>query len=141
MRIAVLSLGSRGDVQPMAALALALARRGHEVRLVTHPEFAELVPGIDFRPVVTDLTAELGRGFARDGNPLTTSRTMIGIAGRCAHGWWTQVRDSSAGVDLLVSETTAFSIAAALSEAWSVPYVNACLQPFAPTRRFPSRSE
>jgi len=138
MRIAVLSLGSRGDVQPMAALAQALLRRGHEVRLVTHPEFAELVPQIDFRPVVTHLTAGFERRFARDGSPLTTSRVMIGIAGRCAHDWWTQIRDHSAGVDLLVSETTAFSVAASLSEAWSIPYVNACLQPFAPTRRFPS---
>jgi sterol 3beta-glucosyltransferase len=40
MRIAVLSLGSRGDVQPLVALAAELEKRGHDVRLATHANFA-----------------------------------------------------------------------------------------------------
>jgi UDP:flavonoid glycosyltransferase YjiC (YdhE family) len=45
MRIAVLSLGSRGDVQPLVALAAELEKRGHDVRLATHANFAELAAG------------------------------------------------------------------------------------------------
>src|ERR1700689_5521654 len=60
MRIAVLSLGSRGDVQPQAALAVALAPRGHEVRLISHGEYAELVAGrgVEYRALSGDTRAE-----------------------------------------------------------------------------------
>jgi len=52
-RIAMLSNGSRGDVQPLVALSLRLHRLGHEVRLLTN---ADLVPfcmqrGVDAVPV------------------------------------------------------------------------------------------
>ncbi|MEM9556476.1 MAG: methyltransferase domain-containing protein [Acidobacteriota bacterium] len=40
MPIVLVTDGSRGDVEPFAALAEALAARGHRVRLVTSPELA-----------------------------------------------------------------------------------------------------
>jgi vancomycin aglycone glucosyltransferase len=53
MKIAIVIYGTRGDVQPMLALALALKKRGHEVVLCAPPENAELVQGRDcpFVPV------------------------------------------------------------------------------------------
>lgn len=39
MRFAVIGTGSRGDSTPMLALAVALARRGHEVRFLTLEEY------------------------------------------------------------------------------------------------------
>jgi sterol 3beta-glucosyltransferase len=42
MRIAVLAVGSRGDVQPMLVLALGLQAAGHTVRLATHEAYAPL---------------------------------------------------------------------------------------------------
>ncbi|MEO8356692.1 MAG: glycosyltransferase [Chloroflexota bacterium] len=36
MRIAIIALGSRGDVQPYIALGNGLKDAGHVVRLVTH---------------------------------------------------------------------------------------------------------
>lgn len=38
MRVALFCFGSRGDSEPLAALATALSRAGHEARLVTHEE-------------------------------------------------------------------------------------------------------
>ena len=43
MRIACVILGTRGDVQPMVALATGLIRNGHEVILCAPPENEELV--------------------------------------------------------------------------------------------------
>jgi sterol 3beta-glucosyltransferase len=43
MRIAIIALGTRGDVQPYLALGKGLAAAGHEVRLVTHENFEVLV--------------------------------------------------------------------------------------------------
>jgi sterol 3beta-glucosyltransferase len=45
MRIDILAIGSRGDVQPYVALALGLRSAGHRVRVVTLGGFEELVQG------------------------------------------------------------------------------------------------
>ena len=42
MHIAIIALGSRGDVQPYVALGVGLKAAGHSVRLVTHENFAPL---------------------------------------------------------------------------------------------------
>lgn len=53
MRITLLGLGSRGDVQPFVALGAALRGRGHDVVLATHDDFRELVAeaGMEFRSI------------------------------------------------------------------------------------------
>ena len=43
MRITILALGSRGDVQPFVALALTLQQRGHTVRIAAPEDYAFLV--------------------------------------------------------------------------------------------------
>ncbi|GHB78622.1 glycosyltransferase [Persicitalea jodogahamensis] len=61
MKIAILTLGTRGDVQPYAVLGQALQRRGHEVTLSTGKNFEGLVKsyGIGFAPVQADYQAVL----------------------------------------------------------------------------------
>jgi len=68
VRVAVLAMGSRGDVEPFLALAAGLRRRGHTVVVATHAEFATLVTGagVEF--------AELG------GNP---REALSSPQGRC----------------------------------------------------------
>lgn len=44
MHTLIMSFGTRGDIQPYAALAGALARSGHDVTLAVPDEFADLVP-------------------------------------------------------------------------------------------------
>ena len=43
MRIAIITIGTRGDVQPYIALGQGLMVAGHTVRLATHKDFEELV--------------------------------------------------------------------------------------------------
>ena len=53
MRITIIAIGSRGDIQPYMALSRGLSRAGHVVRLVTHAAFALLVRShnIEFFPL------------------------------------------------------------------------------------------
>ena len=68
MKIALLTLGTRGDVQPYAVLGRALHQRGHDVVLATARNFASLAQeyGIGFAPVEADFQAlvesEEGKG-------------------------------------------------------------------------------
>jgi UDP:flavonoid glycosyltransferase YjiC (YdhE family) len=67
MRVAIASLGSRGDFQPMAALAVTLARRGHDVRLIAPRGYEEFVgdPGVNLRMIDYDVRAELSTAEGR----------------------------------------------------------------------------
>jgi vancomycin aglycone glucosyltransferase len=53
MRVLLSTIGSRGDVQPVVALALRLREIGHAARLCAPPDFQEWVEGlgIDFVPL------------------------------------------------------------------------------------------
>ncbi len=61
MRVAILTMGSRGDVEPFLALSAGLRQRGHTVTVATHAEFAALITeaGVAF--------ADLGGNPREDG--------------------------------------------------------------------------
>ena len=56
MSYGIITTGSRGDVQPFVALALALIRRGHDVTIVASENFKDFVEGfgITFLPITGD---------------------------------------------------------------------------------------
>src|SRR5256885_2386075 len=53
MRVLLSTIGSRGDVQPLVALALQLRGLGHEARICAPPDFHDWIGtfGIPFVPV------------------------------------------------------------------------------------------
>lgn len=81
MKIAILTLGTRGDVQPYAVLGQALKQRGHDVTLSTAKNFEGLVKsyGIEFIPVEADfqemVNSEEGKKMLK-GNPITILRNV-----------------------------------------------------------------
>jgi len=56
LSIAILIVGSRGDVQPFIPIARRLKRDGHRVRIATHAVFREFVEshGLEFFPLAGD---------------------------------------------------------------------------------------
>ncbi|KAI5589417.1 hypothetical protein BDE02_05G161400 [Populus trichocarpa] len=56
LKIAMLVVGTRGDVQPFLAIAERLQEFGHHVRLATHANFSSFVrsAGVDFYPLGGD---------------------------------------------------------------------------------------
>lgn len=57
MRVLLSTIGSRGDVQPILALALELLALGHQARLCAAPNFIELHGA---RTAAERLTGEFG---------------------------------------------------------------------------------
>lgn len=53
MRVTILSVGSRGDVQPLLGFGAALASAGHDVRCASFPKFEPLIrdAGLEFAPL------------------------------------------------------------------------------------------
>ncbi|HEY1023741.1 MAG TPA: glycosyltransferase [Sphingobacteriaceae bacterium] len=81
MKITILTLGTRGDVQPYAVLGQALAQRGHQITLSTAKNFKELVEsyGIAFHPIDADyeqlLNSKEGKRIF-NGNPFALKRNF-----------------------------------------------------------------
>jgi len=81
MKIAILTLGTRGDVQPYAVLGQALKERGHQVTLSTAKNFEQLVKSydIDFAPVEANfqelLNSDEGKKMMK-GNPFVVKRNL-----------------------------------------------------------------
>jgi len=81
MKIAILTLGTRGDVQPYAVLGQALQQRGHQVTLSTAKNFESLVQSydIDFVPVEADYQAILNSAEGKKimkANPFAIKRNL-----------------------------------------------------------------
>src|SRR5689334_10624463 len=57
MRVLLSTIGSRGDVQPLVALALQLKSRGHDVRMCVPPDFQDWIKdlGLSATPIGPEL--------------------------------------------------------------------------------------
>lgn len=62
MRVLLSTIGSRGDVQPLVALALQLRALGQDVRLCVPPDFREWIDSFGFP--VTPIGPELRKAAA-----------------------------------------------------------------------------
>lgn len=78
MKIVIATCGTRGDIQPLIALARALMRRGHQVLIAAPPEHGTWVEncGCAFRALGSDFT-EMLRRYPQ----VHTLRPMMGFPG------------------------------------------------------------
>jgi sterol 3beta-glucosyltransferase len=132
--VVVLTAGSTGDVEPFAALAERLGKRGHTVTFTADAGFERLAPGgpVQFRPIRADFqslvpTPERKRPSLR-GEVFPVIRGMLEDS-------WTVAR--SAQPDVIVAHYKSLA-APHLAEKLGVPHVQALTVPMlTPTREFP----
>ena len=135
MRISILTVGTRGDVQPFVALGAGLQSAGHAVRLCTHPEFEALATGrgLAFAPVAAGAlsrgseTAE-GRRWAQ--RQARWSPTWVGLlrdARSVAHQRLRDAADGCADADVIVASNLAQVLGWQLARERGVPLVRTLL--------------
>ncbi len=143
MRIVIIALGSRGDVQPCIVLARGLQDAGHTVLLASHANFAPLVSdyNIHFFPLSGDthaaLTGEAGQAFTNSGrNLLRFMREFMRASGLLLEQLQDEVLQAVQGADLMISTTLAY-FCEYISQKTGIPNIIAHLQPNVRTRAFP----
>lgn len=143
MHIAIIALGSQGDVQPYVALGKGLQDRGHRIRLVTHGNFSQLVEprGLEFWPVSGNVqalaeTPEM-RALLEKGNFIAITRHTAKAAALAAVSWAKQGLEAVGGVDLLLVGVGGLFVGLGLAEKLRIPLIQAFVFPFTPTRAFP----
>jgi UDP:flavonoid glycosyltransferase YjiC (YdhE family) len=133
MHITILSLGSRGDVQPYANLGAGLQAAGHRVRLVTFENFAAMAGeyGLDFHPIRGDAqTLVAGAG--------ANMPALLRSFGALARSYARDLSDPRLGeTDLILNQLPAGLYGYDLAEKYHVPLALASVIPLARTRAFP----
>ncbi len=145
MRIAIVTIGSRGDVQPYVALGMGLQAAGFGVRLAAHEEFEPFVRshGLEFASVSGNpreaMTTENGKQWLESqSNPIKFLRGMKRLA---EPTMWQTARDmmqATEDADLILASTLALFSAQSIGERLGVPVIAASPQPIITTRHFVS---
>lgn len=128
MIFAVAVHGTRGDIEPCAAVALELRRRGHEVRIAVPPNLVAFVEELGLSPAVSygvdsqkQLEADAFRKFWTLRNPVTVLRESREYA---TEGWAEMSAAATAmaaGADLLLTGTTYQEVAANVAAHHRIP--------------------
>lgn len=144
MRIAIIAPGSRGDVQPYIALGVGLKTAGHSVRFVTHRTFEALAAshGLECWPVESNVQ-EIAEGDdmrerMEKGNFLLIMAQMAKEAEREAEIFAKTGLDACRETDILLAGMGGVYIGLAIAERLNLPFLQAYVVPFTPTRFFPS---
>jgi len=144
MQVLILTLGSRGDVQPFVALGTALRSRGHEVTLSTGRGFETMIEaqGLTAAPLSDDVREQV-----RSPEIQQALRSFSGKvrAWRTAKGWFRRQLDEMWAIarevrpDLIVYHQAKALASPHIAEALQIVAMPVALIPaFIPTAAFPS---
>jgi sterol 3beta-glucosyltransferase len=144
MRIGIIALGTRGDVQPYIALGKGLKEAGHFVRLVTHENFEKLVSshGLEFWSVKGDVQAVMETPEMRDllekGNFFAITAHTAKASQQAAIDWAHDSLAACQGMEMLIAGVGGLFVGLALAEKLKLPLLQAYIFPFTPTTAFPA---
>ena len=129
-KIAMFTMGTRGDVQPYIYLSRGLIRAGYDVTLGTHPCWRSLVEqaGIHFEPVGPDIDIEKETTIIRGRSPnaaMSLLKTMNFIM-KIIEGSTEEVFEICKGKDLII--VTHSQMGAVEAGVLGIPKVNVTLQ-------------
>lgn len=143
MRLTLLTLGTRGDVEPMIALGGGLARRGHDVRLATHDGYAGLATshGLEFRTLASDaarIMREIAPPGAEQEGTIARFRHVGKVMSQMMHEALANVRACCDGSDAILANPIVLFTGADAMSADSRPVFLTLLQPGLKSRKVES---
>jgi UDP:flavonoid glycosyltransferase YjiC (YdhE family) len=142
MRVMVFAAGSRGDVQPLVALALGLQRAGHDVVVAAARDFGPFVEaqGLSFHGFSADvrdlLDSDLGRSWLGHSShrPMLELKLLTKMVDTWGLALVGEVLELAGSADLFVSGVLTIDGTDALVRARGGRHAVALMAPFAPTR-------
>jgi UDP:flavonoid glycosyltransferase YjiC (YdhE family) len=128
VKFALAAHGTRGDIEPCAAVGLELLRRGHDVRMAAPPNLVDFVESAGLAAVAygPDSHAQLEEDFFRD---FWKVQNSIGLLRKgkeyLSQGWAemsTTLTSLAEGADLVLSGQTYQGLAANVAEYYGIPF-------------------
>jgi len=121
MRVLLSTIGSRGDVQPMIALALELKAQGHAFRLCAPPDFRDLIEGfgLPFVPVGPEVRHA---GARRSAEAKPSPEDFRQLLTDTIVGQFNALGNAAADCDAIVACTALQYAAHSIAEKRGIPY-------------------
>ena len=128
MRVLLSTIGSRGDVQPLVALASQLRALGQEVRLCVPPDFRDWIEnlGMPITPIGPEVR-RTGKASATAARPTPEQRRQM-MEDTVAAQFET-IAGAAHGCDVMVGATALQIAAPSIAEKMGIPYVFAAYCP------------
>lgn len=140
LKIGLLTIGSRGDVQPYIAFGKGLQREGHDVVIITHGEFREFVEthGIAFDEIAGNPAALMSLMVEHE----SLNVGLLKAAAANFKSWISELLKTAweacvrLKIDVLVESPSAMA-GIHIAEALQIPYMRAFTMPWTRTRAYP----
>ncbi len=130
MRVLLSTIGSRGDVQPLVALALQLRSLGQDTHLCVPPDFREWIEGLGL--TMTPIGPELRRmTAAAPAAPLVRPSPEVArrLAEESVAAQFETVSEAAQGCDLILGATALQIAARSVAEHMRIGYVFTAICP------------
>lgn len=128
MKIVLAVHGTRGDVEPCAAVGVELLRRGHDVRMAVPPNMLGFVESAGFDGIAygPDSHAQLEEPIFRKWWTVRNPITVVREASEYATRGWAEMSETltslADGADLIVTGQTYQGVAANVAEYYDIPF-------------------
>ena len=146
MNITIIAPGTQGDVRPYVALGKGLQDSGHQVQVATHQNFAALVAGCgltlfplhgDMEGLMRDPT--VGVALAKNNllNQFTLLKKKLIVLNQ---QWMHDCLEACQATEVVIGGFGGLIAGQPVAEKLGLPFIQAWLVPFTPTRAFPAVS-
>lgn len=129
-KIAMFTMGTRGDVQPYIFLSKELIKNGYEVTLGSHPCWRKLIEeaGINFEPIGPDIDIEKEAAIIRgkNSNPVLSMLKTMNFVFKIILNSSKEIYEVCKGKDLIIVSHS--QMGATEAEVLGIPTVNVTLQ-------------
>ncbi|WP_081674421.1 glycosyltransferase [Butyrivibrio sp. VCD2006] len=129
-KVAMFTMGTRGDVQPYIFLSKELIRNGYEVTLGSHPCWRKLIEdeGISFEPIGPDIDIEKEAAIIRGkvSNPVLSLLKTASFVFRIIQESTDEIYNVCKGKDLIIVSHS--QMGAVEADVLGIPTVNVTLQ-------------
>ncbi len=131
MKILLSSIGSRGDVQPLLALAIELQALGHRATLCVAPNFREWIEsyGVGCIPIGPDLRQMAGGSLTRKPALPASEDQRQALANQTIHTQFQVLEAAVQGYELAIAAGALQIALRTITEVHKIPYIFAAYCP------------
>ncbi|GIG90353.1 glycosyltransferase [Plantactinospora endophytica] len=127
MRVLLTTVGSRGDVQPLLALAVRLKAAGHQPRMCVPPDFQDWIGGLGIE--VTPIGAAMRKVLGSSPRTSYTPEQLRGMAEAQVAAQFDKIAAAADGCDVIVAASPLLLTARSVAQMRGIGYVFAVYSP------------
>lgn len=139
MKFTVVTIGSRGDVQPFLALGKGLQDRGHRVRICAMNVFQDLIEkaGFEYAPMAGDAREVMRRLIGEQVSSVEYFSSLKYLLNPVREEFLSNIKTACTGSDIILYSLLG-SVAYHVGEKLNIPCFRVSFCPIDPTGEFPA---